>query len=285
MSEKIKEDLTAQGEAEWNKLLDTSIADGSFINELPPADFMGRNFSNYSGRLMLLPDVDMGDFEVDDKGNRYFHSSQPSYKGYVCEFFPEILDKLRKFNSILGPGTGGKVQLIGRVKEVFTWWFSYIFIETVALKIPGHCVAFFENGSARLIGEDLLEARLVELKAESDADIPSGLTEVPSGLPPETIAKLFYHLCTVENNRVVWEKILSRKECWHGTSPLPRVSSWWDTMKKGNRTFYYVRTAEDEPDRKKYFFQMQIDGVDTSSPKPINVIKEDGEWRVEGGSV
>lgn len=283
MSEDLKKELAAAGDEAWMKIIEQARADGKLASELPPADFMGRNFDRYEGKIMLLPDVDMGDFAVDRNGDRYFQSTRPSHKGFVCKFFPELLDKLRKFASILGPLGGGKVELLGKIKEVYGWWNNWIFIDTVAIRIPGVVVAVFHEGSAALVGEDKLEARLAELKTESNSDLPSGWTAIPSGTAPEMIAKLFYHFCVGEENRALWEKILS-KESYHNGQALPRVDSWWSTMKKGNRSYYYVRTAEDEPERKKYFFQMQIDGADNGSPKPVSVVKEGGEWRIDSGS-
>ncbi len=279
MSDNLKQVIAVKSDEEWLKFMEAEKACGTFVKELPNANFMGNNFSNYYNKVMLLPEVDMGDFAVDRNGDRYFRSGLPAYSGYICKFFPEILDKLRKFSYILGPGNGGKVELLGRVKEVFNWWNNYVFIDTVAIRIPNLVTVFFEDGKAAFVGEDLIEARLAELKVESAADIPLGLKAIPTGTPPETIAKLFYHLCVNEDNQEVWMKLLAKDCFWNG-KPESKVSSWWNLMKKG-RSYYFVRIADDEEDRKKYFFQMQLNGVDTSSPNPITVVKEDGEWRVQ----
>jgi hypothetical protein len=194
MSEETIIEIAKLGEDAWAANLEAKQEDKSLISELPGANFMARNYSNYHERFMILPEVDMGDFLVDRNGTRYFQSTNTAYKGYVCKFFDDILKKLRKFSYVLGNLGGEKVELLGQVKEVFTWWNSYVFIDTVGLRIPGKVTVFFENDEAKFVGESILDEKVAELREAGD-DLPEGLTEIPADIDPLTLAKLFYHLC------------------------------------------------------------------------------------------
>ena len=97
-----------------------------------------------------------------------------------------------------------------------------------------------------------------------------------------TIARLYCHIGSVERNKDVWLKLLSSYN-FRGGRPERRTDTWWRNLTKEGRTFFYVRTADDSANQKKYFFQIRENGVDVGSPKPMTVVLEDGEWRVKSG--
>ena len=279
----VQKEIAKVGDAEWMEFVTKQTEEGKFASEIPPANFMARNFSNYQDKLMIVPQIDFNRTASDTKGNKYFINPDPRWRGFVIEFNSEITDKLRKFASVIGAvGTEGW-EMVCRIKDVFGWWNNNVFLEAVAVRVKDKVTAFFADGKANFSGEDIMQKYLDELKESSSADIPKNLDSIPDDLEPLTVAKLFYHLCTEEDNHDVWSQILHQKECTHNGQPLPRVKSWWNNMKK-DRSYYYVRTDQDDAEVKKYFFQMAINGEDNGNPKPIQVKMENGQWRVLSAS-
>ncbi len=114
-----------------------------------------------------------------------------------------------------------------------------------------------------------------KLVAFSEANIPQNIQSIPKGLDPLTTARWFFHIGSVQKNRELWQKLLT-KDDWSKA----KMDSIWSLLAEKERSYYFVNIGEDEPERKKYFFQRQVDGNDFGNPGPIVVIREDGEWRV-----
>ncbi len=109
----------------------------------------------------------------------------------------------------------------------------------------------------------------------SKASLPGNIQSIPDGLDPLTVARWFYHIGSVQKNRELWQKLLT-KDDWSKA----KEDSVWHLLAEKGRSYYFVYIGENEPNYKKYFFQRQEKGKDLGNPGPIIVVREDGKWRV-----
>lgn len=102
---------------------------------------------------------------------------------------------------------------------------------------------------------------------------------IPSGLDSLTVARLYYYIGAVKKDRELWKQVVT--DDWSEAT----IKSTWRMLAEKNPgwNYYYLKTAEDQPDEKKYYFQRQLNGIDNGIPRPIRVIKQKGEWRVSYG--
>jgi len=117
-------------------------------------------------------------------------------------------------------------------------------------------------------------------------DFIKNITNLESGISAASIAHLVLQLGSINENMELFLETLS-KDCWRGGKKgdnqwLERkVNSWWKTM-KGRKYEYSKEDSDkitDNTDSKiKYVFKAD-DGASIKN-KPIVVVKEDGEWRV-----
>lgn len=114
------------------------------------------------------------------------------------------------------------------------------------------------------------------------------LTGVAAGTGAISVAQIALQLGSLNENKDLFLETLSKK-CWRGEKKgdnqfLQRnVDIWWKSM-KGRKYTYNAedsnRVTNNTDTEIKYFFKG--DDGKTVRNKPITVIKEDGEWKVEG---
>ncbi len=284
VSNEVLEQIVEQGNDAWEKFMEEAQEANKFPDGIPPASAMARNFNVYKGKYMPFKDIDFGRTTTDKDGKRYYASENPSYKGFVLQFSTELQKKMQQYSALLGNIGADDWEIIGEVYDVYTWWFNYIYVKLVGLRVKDKFTAFFkeEDGDAKVefVGEDLLIEQLEQLEG-SASDVPSGLTELPAEADPILICKLFYHLSIVEDNFELWSKLFNKTN--QGRASM--LKSLYNGVRKNERVYFHVSTKIDEENKKKYFFQMKVDGEYTGSPKPINLEKEQGEWRISSASV
>lgn len=116
----------------------------------------------------------------------------------------------------------------------------------------------------------------------SETELLSNYRSIPAGLDPLTISRLFYHIGAVKKDQELWRQLLTND--WSEAA----INSTWRMLAKTDTkeewSYYYLNTAVDEPNEKKYFFQRHCNGIDNGTPRPIWVVKQNGEWRVSFGN-
>ncbi len=151
-----------------------------------------------------------------------------------------------------------------------------------AVRVTGKATVKLNGNTLEFVSEDLIDQAMDNKAAAGLGDVPKNLQSIPSGLDARTVADLYFQIGSVEKNKDVWLQLLG-SDNFYGSKPERRVDSWWRTLETNNRTFFFVRIAEDSTTRKKYFYQIRDNGNDLGSPKPITIILEDGEWKVKSG--
>ena len=275
--------IAEKGDKAWDAYVEELTEKGSFASPIPPAHFMARNFSNYHGKYMFFPRIDFSMTRTDKNGRKYFYCPEPNWEGYVLEYHNDINEKLREYSYVVGSINNDGWEIIGQIDEAFTWWAGVVYIKLAALRIPGMGAAFVKDGTVEFVGSDLIREQLEKKRAEAADDIPKNLTELPADCDPLLMAKLFFHLSSVEKNKELWEKTLTKDHFSMG-KPASRTHSHWNNLTSKGRSYFYVRTAEDEPELKKYFFQITAGDENVGSPKPISVVLEDGAWKVSSAT-
>ena len=274
------QEIGQAGEKKWAELISAHKSQNLFQEKISASVIAG-NFEKYKGKYMLFPKVDFNKTMTDRDMKKYFYCSDRYYDGFVIEFNNDLTDKLRKYSYVLGK-LEGEWEILGRIEEVYGWWNNVVFMKIAAFRIPGKVAAIVEDDNVTFIGEEIIERELAQKAKDSNKDIPKNLTEIPRGLAPVIVAKLFFHLCVEEDNYDLWLKLLARENFW-AKKPQTRVGSWWNLMKKG-RKYYFVRVDVDGADEKRFYFQRTIDGKDVGSPGPVVVVKEDGQWKVSSAN-
>lgn len=259
---------------------DSKIPDG-----IPPANAMARNFSAYKGKYMAFPEVTFDTPIENDKGDRFFASEKAGFRGFVLQFCPELRDKMRKYSVILDK-IGTEWEVMGEIDEVLTWWNSYVFIKLRAIRVKDKFAAFFSKNDGEIkvefVEKELIIQELERLEAAASEGIPEGLTEIPAGSDPVFIGKLYYHLSIAEDNNDLWKQLFTKSN--QGRDAMMR--SLYNGVRKNERIYFHVSTDIDKDNKKKYFFQMKVDGEYTGIPKPMTLIKDtDSEWRIDSASV
>ncbi len=116
----------------------------------------------------------------------------------------------------------------------------------------------------------------------SDMELLGNNRSIPAGLDPLTVSRLYYYIGTIKKDQELWKQLLT--DDWSEAA----IRSTWRLLAKTEQeeewSYYYLNTAEDEPNEKKYFFQRQLNGIDNGTPRPIRVVKQNGEWRVSFGN-
>ncbi len=280
----VLEQIVEQGNEAWGKFMEEAQESNKFPDGIPPAHAMARNFDVYKGKYIPFKDIDFSRTTTDKDGKRYYASENPNYKGFVLQFSSELQKKIQQYSALLGNIGADDWEIIGEVYDVYTWWFNYIYVKLVGLRVKDKFTAFFteedDDAKVEFVGENLLIEQLENLEG-SASDVPSGLSELPAEADPILICKLFYHLSIVEDNFELWSKLFNKTN--QGRASM--LKSLYNGVRKNERVYFHVSTQIDEENKKKYFFQMKVDGEYTGSPKPINIEKDQGEWRISSASV
>lgn len=267
-------EIGKKGDEAWSKIVNGNSRD--VINPPVSAKVIASNFERYRGKMMVFPKFTFEDFVTDRNGEKYYYYGEGDDL-FIIKYDSDITDILRRYTYYMGSAKDENWQLLGTVKDVFTWWGNVVLMDIKALRIESKITVIKEGGKLNFVAEDLLN-KYVEEKASAGAgDIPRNLTSIPSGLDPRTVADLYWYLAAEENNRDVWDELISAK------ASSSAVRTYWKGLTKPGRTFFFVRVATDSPDKKKYFYQIRENGNDVGSPKPISLIMENGEWRVNSG--
>jgi hypothetical protein len=273
--------IGVKSDAEWTKMISDFKKKNIFV-EAANASAIGSNFKNYKNKYMIFPKFAFTEFVTDEKGQKYFYSGDSgTWNIYVVKHNSEIQEKFIKYSYILGGLADEKWEVIGEIKQVYGWWHDVVEMDIVAMRIPGKACAIVKNGTITFIGEDLIDKELASKSKDPYADIPKNLTALPKSLDPLKTAKLCFYLSSVEKNYDLWLQLLSKEECFYRGEPQAKVDSWWKLLTSG-RSYFFVRVNKDNEKEKQYYFQIQKDGENLGNPKPIYVIKENGEWRVSG---
>jgi hypothetical protein len=135
---------------------------------------------------------------------------------------------------------------------------------------------------AKLVGEDLLIEELERLESSGSEGIPEGLTEILTEVDPLLIGKLYYQLSIAEDNMELWAKLFTKINQGRPS----KLKSLYNGVRKNDRKYFHIKTDIDEDSKKKYFFQMKVDGELTGIPKPMTIVKDtDSEWCIDSASV
>lgn len=273
------------GDEEWNKIIQ-EYKDNNKYTDLHSTNVLVANFKNYQGKLMLFPKINFEDFVTDKDSNKYYYYGEKNtFAFYVIKYNNEITSKLQKLSYVFGKLGDTDWEVIGTVEDAYEWWGNIVLMDIKALRIPGKACAVVNDGKVTLVGEDLIDQELAKKEKESSGDIPKNLKSIPKGLDPLMIAKLFFHISSIEKNENVWDQLLS-SECFYNGQATGKVTSWWRNLTTKNRTYFYVREDKDRStnDTKVYYFQIKENGENVSTPKPTTIIKEKGEWKVDSAT-
>ncbi len=71
-------------------------------------------------------------------------------------------------------------------------------------RVKGKACAIVKNGEVVFIGEDVMNSEIAKRSKNPYSDIPSKLKSVPKGLDLMKVAKLFYYVGGIEQNKDVW---------------------------------------------------------------------------------
>lgn len=282
-AEDLKQQIGKQGDTAWDTMMTSLKDNGNLVDPPVSAKTIASNFSNYQNKSMLFPSFSFEDFVTDRDGVKYYYYGEPEgYNFFVIKYDDSITDLLRKYSYTFGPVGDDNWELLGTIEDVFGWWGDIVLMEIQAVRIKGSATVIRKDNAFEFVAEDLIDKMMDQKAADGMGDLPKNLTGIPSGLDPLTVAKLYCHIASEENNQDVWLELLSKDNFYNG-KPERRIDTWWKTLTKEGRTFFYVRTATDTDTSKKYFFQIRENGSDLGSPKPLSVTLEDGEWKVKSG--
>ena len=278
----LKSQIGQRGDAAWENLL-KNPRDGYLIDPPLSAHTIASDFDQYMGNLMLFPEFSFDDFMTDRNGEKYYYYGEKESDGFfVIKYDNRITEMLRKYSYAMGPVGEESWELLGSIEEVYSWWGDIVLMDIKAVRIRSRATVILEDGDLNFVAQDLIDRFMDEKAAAGLGDLPQNLTSIPSGLDPKTVADLYFHIASKEQNKEVWLELLSPYNFYNG-KPERRVDSWWNGLTKPDRTFFYVRTATDEAKTKKYFYQIRENGNDVGSPKPITIVLEDNEWKVKSG--
>jgi hypothetical protein len=278
----LKQQIGQKGDEAWEALLKTPD-DGPFIDPPLSAHEIAANLGEYKNNLMLFPEFSFDEFVTDRNGNKYYYSGEDASGGlFLIKYDNRITDMLQKYTYAMGSAGEENWQMIGSIKEVFTWWGDVVLMEIKALRIESKVAVILEGDSLNFVAEELLDQYMDEKAAAGLGDVPKNLSSIPDGLDPRTVADLYFQVSSAENNKDVWLQLLN-SDNFYGGKPERRVDTYWNNLTKEGRSFFFVRIATDEATTKKYFYQIRENGVDVGSPKPLTVVLENGEWKVKSG--
>lgn len=282
-AQNLEQQIGQDGDAAWSSLLSSLKSNNQLIDPPLSAKTIANNFRSYEGKSMLFPSFSFDDFVTDRDGVKYFYyGEQNSYNYFVIKYNDEITELLRKYSYAIGPVGNENWELLGTITEVYGWWGDIVRMDIQAVRVAGKATVKITGNDLEFVSEDLID-QIMEQKAEAGlGDVPKNLQSIPTGLDARTIADLYFQIGSVERNEDVWMELLGSDNFYNG-KPERRVSSWWDSLGKENRTFFFVRVATDTDTHKKYFYQIRDNGNDVGSPKPVNLDLENGEWKVRSG--
>jgi hypothetical protein len=276
--------IVEQGNDAWERFMEEAHENNKFPDGIPPANAMAKNFDVYKGKYMPFKDIDFNKTITDKNGKRYFASENPKFKGFILQFSTELHKKMVQYSALLGKIGSDDWEIIGEVYDVYSWWFNFVYVKLVGLRVKDKFTAFFiendDDAKVEFVGEDLLIEELTKLE-NSASEVPSGLTEIPAQTDPLIISKLLYQLSIVEDNFDLWSQLFTVENQRRASM----LKSIYNGLRKNESVYFHVSTAIDEEEKKKYFFQLKMDGEFTGSPKPINLVKEKDEWRVSSASI
>lgn len=282
-AEDLQQEIGIKGDAAWDHLLDSLIKDEKLVGPESGPNAIADAFDSFVGKSMIFPEFNFEDFIVDRFGEKYFYYGDPaSLNFYIIKYDSRITDQLIRYSYAMGPLGDDNWELLGKITEVYSWWGDIVLMDIQAIRVKGKAALLLEDGKLDFIAAELIDELMDRKAAAGTGDVPEGLTEIPSGLDPMTVAGLYFQLGNVEQNQDVWLKLLSSNNFWGG-KPERRVDTWWKNLTKPGRTFFYVRTDEESETEAKYYFQIRQDGEDYGNPKPLGLIFENGEWKIDSG--
>ena len=277
----VSQQIGEAGDRAWSDLLEGYGASREVLDSMPAAKIVA-GFETYQHRIMRFPGFDFSRF-VTDKFNQkyYYHGERSLFDFVVIKNNEAINDKLRKLSSVVGPLGDQGWEVLGEIEEAYTWWGNVVLMSMVAMRVPGKACVIVDNGEVRLVGETLMEDFLSRRENEAGVGIPMNLANVPQGLAPVVVAKLFFHTSSVEKNRDVWDHLLTAD-----ARNARRADSWWRNLTTMDRQYIFIREnqARSTDSEKMYLFQIKKDGKALGNPKPVKVVKEDGEWKVQSAT-
>ncbi len=282
INSETRQDIAQKSDAAWNDLMKRG-QNGPVIDPPLSARTIAANFAQYQGSLMLFPEFSFDDFVTDRNGEKYYFYGENEGNGlFVIKYDNRITEMLRKYSYAMGPAGDRDWELLGSIEESFEWWGDIILMEIKAVRIKNKVAVIKKGNSLNFVGEELIDKLMDEKAAAGITGVPENLSRIPSGLEAKTVADLYFHIASKENNQEVWLQLLGSDNFYRG-KPERRVDTWWRNLTKANRTFFYVRTATDNATMKKYFYQIRENGEDVGSPKPITIVLEENEWKVKSG--
>ena len=277
-----RQEVAKKGDDAWNELM-TKGRDGAVIDPPLSAGTIAADFGQYKGSLMLFPDFSFDDFVADRNGEKYYFYGENEANGlFIIKYDNRITEMLRKYSYTMGSAGDEDWELLGSIEERFEWWGDIILMDIRAVRIKNKVAVIKKGNSLSFVGEELIDKLMDEKAAAGITGVPENLNAIPAGLEPRTVADLYFHIANREKNQEVWMQLLGSDNFYRG-KPERRVDTWWRNLTKSGRTFFYVRTATDNPDMKKYFYQIRENGQDVGSPKPITIVLEENEWKVKSG--
>ncbi|MFX1237656.1 MAG: hypothetical protein ACFFAS_04780 [Promethearchaeota archaeon] len=136
----------------------------------------------------------------------------------------------------------------------------------------------FKNELKQVVGDEIVQDDFLNI------EYLKRMKELPSGINAPSVAHIALNLGSANENYDLFLETLS-KYCWKGMKKgdnkwlARKVDSWWKNL-KGRKYVYNPEETAKVPNnsdiRMKLFFKVN-DGVS----KPITLLLEDGEWRVE----
>ncbi len=278
-----KKKIGELGDKAWESLINKYKNEGKYA-DLTKSSNIVRSFKDYEGKLMKFPKVNFHN-TITDKYNKryYYYGEKNSLDYYVVRYNNEIRDIITELTYIFGSLTGD-YEILGVVEDAYTWWGNVVLMDIRAIRKSGQVCILIENGKAKLVGKELVDAEMKNKEQKSSKGIPQNLKSIPKGLDPLTVAKLYFHIGSIEKNYKVWLDLLS-DELFSSDRKYTKsqVDSWWKTFSSSNnKTYFYVREDKDKStkDKRRYYFQRVVDRKNERDPFPITVILEKGEWKV-----
>ncbi|MDR1058069.1 MAG: hypothetical protein LBL43_00850 [Treponema sp.] len=277
-------DIAKAGDDAWNNLVNQYKKEGKWA-DLVSANVVVNNFGRYTGKAMLFPAIDFGDFITDRDGARYYwYGEKNNLNMFIIKYHDGIQDQLYKLNNGLG-NYRGNYEVLGTIVDAWEWWGNVVLMEVNAVRVQNRACILMQNGGPVLAGQNIFDRYMAEQAANWTAGIPQNAASVPQNLEPEMVAKWFLYYGSAKKNSALWNQLCSAQEnAISGSGTLTaKGESWWRMISMANREYYYVRAdpGRDTPASRVYMYQIRQDGKDVGAAKPMTVIKEStGQWKV-----